>query len=108
MTGPNTLCRRVELMKFLSSLTPIIKGAGFTPSQSDDHVLEILGLAIQNIEDGMNMVDNYLLRMSMMSDPIVKAVFDKDGFAGDVARKKLQSLYRNNLDDPNNIYSCYK
>jgi hypothetical protein len=53
------------------------------------------------------MVDNYILRMGMMSDPIVQELLKKDGFAGDVARKKLQSLYRNHLDDENNIYSCY-
>jgi hypothetical protein len=96
-----------ELVKFLSTLTPILKGAGFAPGQSDDHVLDILGVVVQNIEDGINMVDNYILRMGMMSDPWVTALTKKDGFAGDVARKKLQSLYRNNLNDPNNIYSCY-
>jgi hypothetical protein len=96
-----------EFMKFLGTVTPIINGPGFTPAQSDDHVLEVLAAVIQNIEDGMNIFDMYITRMGMMSDPIVQKLLKIDGFAGDVARKKLQSLYRNNLDDPNNIYSCW-
>lgn len=96
-----------EFMKFLGSVTPIINGPGFASDQTDDHMLEVLAVLIRNIEDGMNMVDNYIVRMGMMSDPIVQKLLKIDGFAGDVARKKLQSLYRNNLDDASNIYSCW-
>ncbi len=98
---------QAEFMKFLGTVTPIINGPGFTSDQPDDHVLDVLANLIQNIEDGMNMVDMYIVRMGMMSDPIVQKLLKIDGFAGDVARKKLQSLYRNNLDDASNIYSCW-
>ncbi|MEI6064994.1 MAG: hypothetical protein WCQ26_10420, partial [Pseudanabaena sp. ELA748] len=94
-----------EFIKFLGTLSPILKGPGFAPNQSDDHVLQVLGQVILNIDDGINMVDNYINRMGMMSDPIVKKLLDIDGFAGDVARKKLQKLYRDHLNDENNIYS---
>src|SRR5260370_216529 len=96
---------KTELIKFPTTLKPIIN-----PIQSDqtnDHALEVLAAVIQNIDEGMNMVDMYIARMGMMSDPLVKKLFQIDGFAGDVARKKLQSLYRNNLSDQNNIYSCW-
>jgi hypothetical protein len=50
-------------------VTPIINGPGFTTDQSDDHVLEVLAAVIQNIEDGMNMVDTYITLMGNMNDP---------------------------------------
>jgi hypothetical protein len=96
-----------ELKKFLTTLTPIIMNSGFTSCQSDDHVLVLLGTLSQNMDDGINMVDEYLTQSAMMSDTWAKELFHKDGYAGDVARKKLQSLYRRNLNDPNNIYSCF-
>jgi len=43
-----------------------------------------------------------------MSDTVVQKLLKIDGFAGDVARKKLQKLYRDHLHDENNIYSCYR
>jgi hypothetical protein len=97
-----------EFMKFLSTIRPILRGSGFAPTQSDDHVLQILGQMIWRIDDGITMVDAYIARMSMMSDPIIQKLLKIDGFAGDVARKKLQKLYRDNLNDENNIYSCYR
>lgn len=97
-----------EFMKFLGTLRPILQGAGFGPTQSDDHVLQVLGQMILRIDEGITMVDGYIARMSLMSDPIVQKLFKIDGFAGDVARKKLQKLYRDHLHDENNIYSCYR
>jgi hypothetical protein len=96
-----------EFMKFLSTVTSKINAPNFAPDQRDDDVLVVLDVLMQNIEDGMNMVDEYLVLMGIMSDPWVQWLLKTDGFAGDVARKKLQSLYRNNLDNPNNIYSYW-
>jgi hypothetical protein len=97
-----------EFIKFLGTIRPILRGSGFAPTQSDDYVLQILGQMIWRIDDGITMVDAYIARMSMMSDPIIKKLLKIDGFAGDVARKKLQKLYRDGLNDENNIYSCYR
>jgi outer membrane protein OmpA-like peptidoglycan-associated protein len=91
-----------EFFKFLSTLRPILKGGGFAPTQSDDDVLRILGQVILRIDEGITMVDAYITKNSMMSAPFIES------YSGDVARKKLQQLYRNNLNDPNNIYSCYR
>lgn len=97
-----------EFIKFLSRLKPIIQGPGFAPDIADDQMLRVLGQVIQNIDEGINMVDNYVTRMGLMSDPLVKKLFKIDGFAGDVARRKLQKLYSvDKLTDENNIYSCY-
>ena len=97
-----------EFMKFLGTITPILKGPGFALSQSDDQVLKVLGDVVLRIDLGVEMTDQYVALMGMMSDPIVTLLIKKDGFAGDPARKKLQSIYRRNLDDENNIYSCWK
>jgi hypothetical protein len=94
-----------ELNKFTRTVRPIINT--INSDQTDDHALEVLAAVIQNIDDGMNMVDMYIARMGMMDDPLVKLLLKFEGFAGDVARKKLQSLYRNHLNDQNNIYSCW-
>jgi len=97
-----------EFIKFLGTLRPILRGAGFAPSQSDDHVLQVLGQMILRIDEGITMTDGYIARMSLMSDTVVQKLLKIDGFAGDVARKKLQKLYRDHLHDENNIYSCYR
>ncbi len=97
-----------EFMKFLATVSPVLRGAGLAPSQSDDRVLKVIGELVYRIDLGIEMTDQYIARMSMMSDPLVQKLLHKDGFAGDVARKKLQSLYRKNLDDENNIYSCWR
>jgi hypothetical protein len=71
-------------------------------------MLQLLGNVTLRIEQGIDMVDEYLLRASQMSDPWIKHFFGIDGFTGDLARKKLQRLYRDNLDQDDNICSCYK
>jgi hypothetical protein len=97
---------REEFMKFLATAKPILNN--IDPSQSDDMMLKALGDLTYRIDLGIEMTDQYIALMGMMSDPWVKLLFQKDGFAGDAARKKLQSIYRNNLNDDNNIYSCWK
>ena len=97
-----------EFAKFLGLVKPILRGSGLALSQSDDQVLKVLGDVVLRIDLGVEMTDQYIARMGIMSDPLVTLLFKKDGFAGDPARKKLQSIYRANLDDENNIYSCWK
>ena len=47
----------------------------------------------------MNQVDHYI-----SSNPTARPGV----YTGDAVRKRLQGMYRNHLDDSNNIYSCYK
>jgi hypothetical protein len=99
-----------EFAKFLNSVGKIIEGSAFASSQKDeDLILSILGAVIQNIMDGMDQVDGYLARASMMkADPIMARILQSDGFVGDQARIHLQNQYRTGLNDPMNIYSCFR
>jgi hypothetical protein len=94
---------QADFLKFLATVKPILMGPGFDPLQSDDAVLRVLGDIVLRIDLGVERVDAYVARNSMLVDPITGA-----GYAGDQTRKKLQSLYRDHLDEENNIYSCYR
>jgi hypothetical protein len=52
---------------------------------------------------GINQVDLYIGKNSAYVNPITGY-----GYSGDAGRKRLQKMYRDHLNDDNNIYSCYK
>lgn len=85
-----------EMLKFVARIIPILEAGGFAPSQSDDQVLMLLNAIIERIDMGMNQVDLYIIQ----NTPEI--------YSGDAIRKRLQHMYRDNLDNPKNIYSCYK
>jgi hypothetical protein len=99
-----------EFLKFLGTLKPIVRrSSGLALTAPDDFVLRIVGELILRIDQGINLVDKYVtLNQDPSLDPIAKAFFQKDGFLGDPARKRLQKLIRTNLNDENNIYSCFR
>ena len=92
-----------EFLKFTAHIIEIIKAGGFNPSQSDDQVLTILNLVLERIDMGINQVDLYIGKNSAYVNPITGY-----GYSGDAVRKRLQKMYRDHLNDDNNIYSCYK
>jgi hypothetical protein len=92
-----------EVQKFLARVLPIVEAGGFAPSQSDDHVLLILNEVLERIDMGINQVDRYVSLNSAWVNPVTGY-----GYSGDAVRRRLQKMYRDHLDDDNNIYSCYK
>jgi hypothetical protein len=91
-----------EFQKFLGNLVPILKADGFKSSQTDDQVLSILNSVLERIDMGINEVDLYVQKNGMFTTATGA------GYSGDAVRTRLQGLYRNHLNDENNIYSCYK
>ena len=91
-----------EVNKFLNNAIPILDGPGFSPQQSDDQIMNILAEVLLLIDLGINQVDLYVQKNGMMNDRDLNI-----GYAGDAIRKRLQKLYRDHLDDDNNIYSCW-
>jgi len=92
-----------EVQKFLGRLLPVIQAGGFAPSSTDDNVLLVLNNVLERIDMGMNQVDLYLNSNSAYVNPLTGY-----GYSGDAVRRRLQKMYRDNLNDENNIYSCYK
>jgi outer membrane protein OmpA-like peptidoglycan-associated protein len=88
-----------EVLKFLARIIPILEAEGFSPNQPDDHVLSLLNQVLERVDMGINQVDAYINR-----NPMVKP----GRYSGDAVRKKLQTIYRNHLNDETNIYHCYK
>lgn len=87
----------VDFRKFLATVSPVLKGEGFAPTQSDDHILTILGQLVLRIDEGMNLVNVYVTRQNA-----------GDKYIGDKARIRLQNMWIQHRDDENNIYSCYR
>jgi outer membrane protein OmpA-like peptidoglycan-associated protein len=92
-----------EVNKFLGNVLPIIDGQGFDPMQSDENIMSILAEVLMIIDTGINQVDGYVTRNGLMSDRDLEGM----GYTGDAIRPKLQRLYRDNLDNEFNIYSCW-
>jgi hypothetical protein len=89
---------QADLLKFLGSVSAILKGPGFAPSVSDDQILKGLSQLIFMINEGIVRVERYITLNS--SD---------FGYTGDRTRgTRLSSIFADHLDDPNSIYSCYK
>jgi hypothetical protein len=105
-----------DFLKFLATVSPILKGPGFSLQQSDDRVLEILGGIALRIDLGIERVDAYIMKNGLMAtDPLfvgplltVLAGVRKNGYAGDETRIRLKQIYRNHIDEEDNIYSCWK
>lgn len=66
-------CWRSNFIKFLGTVKPILVGPGFKPSRSDDEILRPLVQLVLNIDEGIEMVDAYALRMGLLCDPLAKA-----------------------------------
>jgi hypothetical protein len=88
-----------DLDKFFFSMLPILKGPGWAPDGSDDQILSVLGEVVLRIDEGINRTDEYIAKNG---NPAV------GGYAGDKTRPKLQKEYVTRMDDPNDIYSCFK
>ena len=90
-------------MKFLGRIIPILQAGGFAPSQTDEHVLELLNAILERVDMGINRVDLYIQKNSAWVNPLTGY-----GYSGDAVRKRLQKMYRDHVNDESNIYSCYK
>jgi hypothetical protein len=98
---PNDPLPQTEVDKFLFRIIPIIQAEGFTPSQPDEHVLMLLNEVLMRIDMGINQVDLYVQKNSAWVNPVTGY-----GYSGDAIRLRLQKMYRDHLNDENNIYSC--
>lgn len=89
---------QADILKFLGTVSSILKGPGFSPSQSDEQILKGLSQLILMINEGIVGVERYITLNS--SD---------FGYVGDKTRgTRLSSIFADHLDDENSIYSCYK
>jgi 8-amino-7-oxononanoate synthase len=89
---------RADFLKFLGTVSSILKGPGFAPRQSDDQILKGLSQLILMINEGIVGVERYITLNS--SD---------FGYTGDRTRgTRLSSIFADHLEDENSIYSCYK
>lgn len=99
---PNGPLPQSEVNKFLGNALPVLDGPGFAPSQSDEQIMALLAELLRVINAGINQVDHYVTTNGLMND----TVFNR-GYSGDAIRPKLQRLYRDHLNDKDNIYSCW-
>ncbi len=89
---------QTDFVKFLGTVSSILKGPGFSPSKSDDQILKGLSQLILMINEGIVRVERYITLNS--SD---------FGYVGDQTRgRRLASIFADHLNDENSIYSCYK
>ncbi len=89
---------QTDFIKFLGTVSSILKGPGFSPSKSDDQILKGLSQLILMINEGIVRVERYITLNS--SD---------FGYVGDQTRgRRLASIFADHLNDENSIYSCYK
>jgi hypothetical protein len=87
-----------DLMKFLGTVSSIIKGPGFARTVPDDQILKGLSAVMEAISEGIVQVQQYITLKSA-----------EGTYAGDQTRaRKLNPIFSDHLDDPNSIYSCYK
>jgi hypothetical protein len=87
----------LELSKFFGSVGVILRGPGFAPEKSDDEILRLLEEILTRIVHGIVRVDRYITMQSM-----------EFGYAGDRTRPKLKNLIAKELNNDNNIYSCFR
>jgi hypothetical protein len=87
-----------DLLKFLGTVSSILKGRGFAPTVSDEQILKRLSQIMFMINEGIVRVERYI------------TLNNSDfGYTGDKTRgQRLASIFADHLNDENSIYSCFK
>jgi hypothetical protein len=86
-----------DLLKFLGTVSSILKGPGFAPVIPNEQILKGLSQIIFMINEGIVRVERYITLNS--SD---------FGYTGDKTRgTRLSSIFADHLNDDNSIYNCY-